>query len=286
MIADCGFRSVRRQQLLLGISFCAAASLFLLATLNIHHSSLITFFPFPFSSSNLAAVDLENPDAAVDAGRDALDSFWDYPWYDAQQDDVRRIRIKLPKPPRPQRTGGSSWGRWDFSWFKWVAYAAIVALIGGIAVLLLRAFAIRERGQTQAEQDRAAADARRSDAERVESLPFHVAAAKTDLLAEARRLYEAGDYNTAIIYLYSHLLVQLDRHQAIRLTRGKTNRQYLWEVGPSKPLGRMLESAIVVFEEGFFGNHSITRRQFETCWNNLPEFHRLLERAPEERTGG
>ena len=285
MIAHCMLQIVRERRLLLGISVCATALLFLLLSPITCHSSPITFLPLPYSSASLAAVDLEDPDTAVDTGREALDSFWDYPWYDAEQDDVRRIRIKLPKPPRPQRTG-TSWGRWDFSWFKWVAYAAIVALIGGIAVLLLRAYATRERGRAQTEQDRAAADARRSDADRVESLPFHVAAAKTDLLAEAQRLYEAGDYNGAIIYLYSHLLVQLDRHQAIRLTRGKTNRQYLWEVGPTKPLGRLLESAIVVFEEAFFGNHSISRRQCETCWNNLPEFHRLLERGPEERVGG
>ena len=276
MIADCRRRNVRPQRLLLGACACAALLTAAIPTFIMHHSSLVT------SSSLLAAADLENPEAAVEAGREALDSFWDYPWYDAQQDDVRRIQIKLPKPPRPQRTG-SSWGRWDFSWFKWFAYAAVVALIGGIAVLLFRAYATRERGRYQGEEDRAAADSSRSDAERVESLPFHVAAAKTDLLAEARRLYEAGDYNGAIVYLYSHLLVQLDRHQVIRLTRGKTNRQYLWEVGPSQPLGRMLESAIVVFEEAFFGNHSISRRQFEPCWNNLAEFHRLLQRSTQER---
>ena len=44
-----------------------------------------------------------------------------------------------------------------------------------------------------------------------------------------------------MIYLFSHQLVQLDRHQIIRLAKGKTNRQYLREVGPggdAPPVGR------------------------------------------------
>ena len=58
-------------------------------------------------------------------------------------------------------------------------------------------------------------------------------ARKAGLLEEARRSYEEGDYNTAIVYLYSYQLVKLDQNQWIRLAKGKTNRQYLARtVGP------------------------------------------------------
>ena len=57
-----------------------------------------------------------------------------------------------------------------------------------------------------------------------------------DLLAEARRHYQAGNYGAAIVYLFSFQLVQLDRRQIIQLAKGKTNRQYLREVGPRDPL--------------------------------------------------
>ena len=248
---------------------------------------LFNSLTLPFSDSlaqhlahSLAAADLDQPEVAVEAGREALDSFWDYPWYDSSQDDVRRIRIRPPKPQRRTSTGGTwSAGNWDFSWFKWLAYAAIVALIGGIAYLLFRAYADRERLLQRRARDQARAEDSRSDQERVESLPFQVTRVKSDLLSEARRLYEAGNYGEAIVYLYSHELVELDKHQVIRLTRGKTNRQYLWEAGVGKPLGRLLERTMILFEESFFGNHPISRRQFEACWNELPEFNRLLERT-------
>ena len=74
------------------------------------------------------------------------------------------------------------------------------------------------------------------DAARIESLPFPVAAGRLDLLAEARRHYQAGNYGAAIVYLFSFQLVQLDKRQIIRLAKGKTNRQYLREVGPRTPL--------------------------------------------------
>ena len=69
-------------------------------------------------------------------------------------------------------------------------------------------------------------------ADRVESLPLAVDARRLDLLAEAQRCRERGDYGRAIIFLFSHQLLQLDKHGRIRLARGKTNRQYLREIRP------------------------------------------------------
>ena len=71
-------------------------------------------------------------------------------------------------------------------------------------------------------------DADRVD--RVEALPFRVPRQATDLLSEARRQYEKGNYNEAIVYLFSHQLVELDRQHLIHLARGKTNRQLVREL--------------------------------------------------------
>ena len=78
----------------------------------------------------------------------------------------------------------------------------------------------------------------RRDADRVEALPFHVRAASGDFLAEARRLYDAGHYSEAIVYLFSYQLVQLDKHHVIRLAKGKTNRQYVRETRQRPAAGR------------------------------------------------
>ncbi len=121
----------------------------------------------------------------------------------------------------------------------------------------------------------------KTEADLIESLPFEVPRPQSDLLAEAKRLYEQGAYAQAIVYLFSYQLVQLDQHQAIRLTRGKTNRQYLRELLARPDLGGILERTMVAFEDVFFGHHPLDRAGFERCWQRLDEFHqRISEAAP------
>ena len=102
---------------------------------------------------------------------------------------------------------------------------------------------------------------------------------KSNLLEEARRHYRDGDYGEAIIYLFSYQLVQLDKHQLIRLAKGKTNRQYVRELGPRVELGYLLTTTMQAFEDVFFGNHSIDRVRFESCWLRLEEFESLAGKA-------
>ena len=113
-------------------------------------------------------------------------------------------------------------------------------------------------------------------AERLERLPVDVRKPSSNLLAEAKSLMEAGNYNEAIIYLFSHQLVQLDKHQLLRLTRGKTNRQYLREIRENQEIQGVLRDTIYVFEDAFFGNHSISRERFALCWDALDQFHSRL----------
>ena len=65
----------------------------------------------------------------------------------------------------------------------------------------------------------------------------------------------------------------------MRLTKGKTNRQYLRELTRSAPpeLTAILEHSLVTFEEVFFGNHALERAQFESCWQHVTEFERRLQ---------
>jgi len=116
------------------------------------------------------------------------------------------------------------------------------------------------------------------DVDRVEALPFAVRKPTGDFLAEARRLYEAGDYSEAIIYLFSYQLVELDRQHLIRLAKGKTNRQYLRELRARLTLRSILETTVVRFEDAFFGRKTLTRERFEQSWQRLDEFHAELHR--------
>ena len=142
----------------------------------------------------------------------------------------------------------------------------------------MRAYLADGTGLAMGSEEEQAA-ARQSDVDRLESLPFASRGPSTDLLDEARRCYEAGDYGQAIIFLYSYQLLQLDRHQVIRLARGKTNRQYLREVRQRAGLLPLLERTMVAFEEVFFGRHRLERARFESCWEQLDSFHQHLEQA-------
>jgi len=215
------------------------------------------------------AADLENPQEAIDAGRQGLDQWWSYPWYDAATDSPRRIEIRATQPSRMPNINWSL-GENFILIVGWILLAVVLALF---AWFLIRAFLDRETGTaSQAQKVRQTA----ATIDRVTSLPFQVKRPDANLLAEAERQYRQGNYSEAIIYLYSHQLVELDKAQFIRLTRGKTNRQYVREAKAASPAGDLLEQTMLLFEKAFFGHHVIGREQFEACWNRLKEFENHL----------
>lgn len=216
----------------------------------------------PVSGGPAAATGSEE---SIRRARQALGSRWRYPWYDGETDDVRSIVVK--PPPQPWNINLS----WLPAVFRIVAWTLLVLALVGAALLLVRAYMAREN---RSAPESLSIDDRKADAARIEALPFALCRDEHDLLGQARRHYERGDFNEAIIYLYSHLLVELDRRQLIRLAKGKTNRQYLREVR-SGALAALLEQTMVAFEDVFFGNHPIGRPRFEACWSRLDQFRAL-----------
>lgn len=262
-----------------------------------------------------AAAQAAEPDASIEAGRRALDRGGLYPWYDAMRDDVRPLPApdddfdddldsesdptsEMDEGPGSgvpsRRSSGSDsdsgWGSEDdssprqsisppnlptlpgFQVFAWLLVAAALLAVTYVVVwafwsLLPGRRAVRDDDDSD-DQDRL----RRRDA-----LPT-VARFQAGLLDEARRRYEAADFDNAIVYLFCHQLVQLDRHDRIRLTRGKTNRQYLRELDPQTDLRKILQQSMSTFEDAFFGHHAIDRTRFEGCWNRLEEFETLAAR--------
>jgi len=119
----------------------------------------------------------------------------------------------------------------------------------------------------------------RSEVDSIEQLPFPVPVAQSDLLGEARRCYDSGRYRDAMIYLYSYQLVQLDQHQKIHLSKGKTNRQYLHELKPHGRLRELVSQSVRLFEDAFFGHYELPRDRFESAWSRLDEFQQLARQA-------
>ena len=212
-------------------------------------------------------------DAAVEEGRQALNDTGNYPWYDGDTDDVRRMRFKAPPPPRTRQSFFMTG-----DWFTPLAWVGIGTLLLALIAMLVRAYLAREKNLTKGkseEDEESAVDL----LDRVEQLPVKLRRPTSDLLTAARDQYNAGNYEEAIIYLYSHQLVQLDKNHLIRLTRGKTNRQYLREVAARAGLKGILEQSMLVFEDVFFGRRSLERKRFESVWNRMDEFDTLVQQA-------
>lgn len=228
----------------------------------------------------------------VEAGREALRESADFPWYDREADDYRPVDMPDPKVDDQGRKS-----RWEYGSRRtntianptlprptfmsgllnalvWMlVILLIVLLVAGVVWAFMKAEG-KKAGKSSEETDDQPVV---GEADRIEKLPFKVARPQSDLLAEARRHYEAGRYGEAVVYLFSYQLVQLDKHQLIRLAKGKTNRQYLREVRPQAELRSMLERTMIAFEDVFFGHRELARDRFETCWTQLDDFHQKLE---------
>ena len=124
----------------------------------------------------------------VNDGRDALNHWFGYPWYDAKSDGVRRVEVREP---------------WTTNapvdiLLQWAAWFALALLLAGALYLLIRAFARRER-KVARENGEAV-----GGADRIESPLLSAEDWRRDLLAEARRCRDRGDYTRAIVFLFGH----------------------------------------------------------------------------------
>jgi hypothetical protein len=193
----------------------------------------------------------------------------------SENDSANRKTKWTGKGAAPRAATTSGFGFAGLGWaLQAFGLTVLVVLIVVIAVLIVMAFLKTEitesRGSKLVETSR--------DVDKVQALPFQLRKPAGDFLAEARRLYEAGNFSEAVIYLYSHLLMQLDQHHVIRLAKGKTNRQYLRETRTRPLLRDILDCTMVAFEDVFFGHHELPRKRFEECWQRVDEFHAELEK--------
>ena len=212
-------------------------------------------------------------------------------------------RVDTSPPANVSSNQGSSldWG-WDWGWdlrwsdFGWMAEAlrflvlAVLVLMVATVIGLLIQYALRnylpQRFRRPPQVGSIAIDPAR-----IVDLPFEVAAADGDLLAQARACMQRADYAAAIVYLYGYWLLALDQTRHIHLHKGKTNRMYLAELSGNPQLQSATQQIVHIFERSFFGQHPVTGQQFAAVWDQLDEFHRRVSgqqppsAAPRVATG-
>ncbi len=190
-----------------------------------------------------------------------------FPWYDAARDDIKPTRVRKPREvPEPSEVSRFH--------IPWSSVGIILICLAMAAMVILGYWAWRRWAPWQAGK----AEATRVVAQ-LQELPLvpEDSPQETDLLQASERAAAAGDYRRAIIWLYAYQLTELDRHRLIRLMKGKTNRQYLRELGRQSPIAPLLERTIVTFEEAYFGGRSLSAEQYEACRRELPRFEQWLK---------
>jgi hypothetical protein len=208
-------------------------------------------------------------------------------WFDANDGTVRPIRDRksVNVDDRHNSIAGNavttppSW--WlslktllaDFFKFLFQSWQ-ILLLIVLVALLAIAGYVILQYGLSFQSYAGKLTNVAKLEREKTKllDLPFEVEQTMFGLLAQAERYRAAGDYSKAIIYLFSHALVEMDGARCIRLARGKTNRAYLRELRDQESLRGFTNQLILAFEYAFFGKHDLSQEAFERIWRQVPEF--------------
>lgn len=205
-------------------------------------------------------------DPVAEAGQALADG--GFRWYDEATDDLRPLRVLPSEEPRKRSESASQ----ATTWLAWVFLIVLGLLLVGIPLYL--AFNRAPPPTLESSVPRRLS----IQADRIVALPVQLDPKSDNLLEESQKHFRLGDYKQALIYLFSHQLLVLDQAHFIRLSRGKTNRQYLRELRRHRPdLASLLEPNILAFEQVYFGQHAIDQTRYQQCWE---QFRQMEQRLP------
>ena len=216
-------------------------------------------------------------------------------WFDAKTGNITPVAARKNEidvsdrhssVATPEPRTNSAW--WDSLWgslsivFSWL-FEGWLTILGVFLVLLtlVAGFLVWRHGSKGGGffRSREAKDllAHEREKAKIQDLPFEIEQTAMGLLEQAAKLRAAGDYSKAIVYLFSHVLVEMDGARFIRLTRGKTNRTYLRELRGREMLKSFTNQLVQAFEFAFFGKHQLSQESFEAIWQQLPVFEENLK---------
>ncbi|TWU18360.1 DUF4129 domain-containing protein [Allorhodopirellula heiligendammensis] len=214
----------------------------------------------------------------------------DSPWFDSERGELRSIELRdnrvdsknrnsrwLPeptqrptKPSNSQSSSASTSPASSTGVSYFIGWTLLIAIVCGLVALLLYVFAnssfdFRNEMPIQTMASGGVLDEQTK--QRIAELPAELRGTSVSPRAELERLRQTGDFDRAIIFLFGHQLLMLDRVGQIRLSRWKTNNQYVREtMQSSPPMGEQLRDTVAAFERSYFGKHPLTGEQFERLW--------------------
>jgi hypothetical protein len=186
-----------------------------------------------------------------------------YPWYDPKSETVK------PVWP-PDLTWLTDWLERRFGRRRIPGVGRLGDLVAiGLAMLALAVFLVVlielwRRYRPVNEGD--AARRRSAGASgRIEGLPAGVRPETADPWAEAQARRARGDLAGAIVCLFAHQLLTLDRLRQIRLVPGRTGRQYVRAID-DREFRSTVEPTLHLFEAVYYGHHAPSAEAFERVW--------------------
>lgn len=254
------------------------------------------------------------PPSDVENGRrtnldPAAEALGNTPWYDADSKAVRPVKVqrtfddsanrdsrwlpsvkrvrKAPTTSTPTTTAGGFGGVFGTglsigNLFGWLLLVMILVAVVG---LLAYAFSRAELEFGRSSRDNGTLITGTPDAqtiERMKHLPPELRRTDVNLRSEALRLMQLGSYDQAIILLFGHQLLLLDRAGSLRLARGKTNGRYVRETRQHDPaMADCLAATVNAFERSYFGRHMIGEAEFEHLWRNNESLEQSVQAAHE-----
>ncbi len=213
-------------------------------------------------------------------------------WYDDEQQVLRPLPVTTstpraehrdsrwePAPPKPAATTAPI--NPGFDGWRIVGWILLLVLAFALIALVFYLFSkiepdVMETRKRGLESGGEVLD--EQTLERISQLPAEVRHTDVDLRTEAERLMNAGRFDQAIMLLFGHQLLLLDRAGILRLARGKTNGRYLRETrGKSPEAHALFASTVAAFEASYFGGHTPTPDQFASLWAENAELQAIVD---------
>lgn len=211
-------------------------------------------------------------EAPAPAAREALTE-GHYPWYDPATDSA--------KSTIPRKDWNWEWAPdWKLrsgnipglgSLGELVAAALIIIALGVFAGILIWLW----RRYEPSLGDEEAENLRRGTALRIEGLPEGLRPETDDPWNEALRRRQRGDYAGAVVCLFAHQLLTLDRLRQVRLVPGRTGRQLVRAIDDAHFRG-CVEPTLRLFEAVYYGHHAPSREAFEAVWSLAEQFEQRV----------
>jgi hypothetical protein len=211
-----------------------------------------------------------------------------YPWYDRDSDQVKPVLPNQSKLLEGLGERISSFFKWldrqfDRVWRRLpqgpgaslgsVIPTLLFMVFGGVLLFILWQFWRLHEPHGLA---RSEPPGRVGDAARIAGLVSGASLEGTDPWSEALRRRAAGDCAGAVIWLFLSQLLALDRLGLIRLTPGRTARQYATSLDDSL-LRDGLEATLGMFEDVYYGHRIPSAPALESIWSRAEAFRRRVD---------